>query len=260
MKRLLAALGLLALAATAHAHYPVLEADTPEVHPGETVTIDFGNGHPFLNDRFHVSRPRRVDVLDPWGGRHSLTAAITTAGTPHVRAWRVQHTLPDAGDYVFGFDCGPFVEPPQRQINDYAKLIVHAHGAQVGWDQLLGHPLEILPLTRPYALPVGATFRGRVLLQGEPMGEAAVEAETYTDTLPDPLPELARYRRDERCDADGNFAITLDRPGWWLLSVATDGGPGRQGSSPFPVDRAVLWLFVGDHDGSRRPLAPVFPD
>ena len=92
------------------------------------------------------------------------------------------------------------------------------------------------------------------------MQEGAVEAETYTDQVPDPLPELMEYRRWEQTDADGRFSITLDRAGWWLLSVASDGGPGEQGSlMPNPCVRAVFWVYVGPWDESQRRVFPA-PD
>ena len=241
------------------AHYPMLHADTGFVEPGEDVAIEFSIGHPFANDRFHVNRPGVVRVVPPLGGRPKyLTAAVTTAGTERLRAWRVNYTPQLAGDHVVSFTCRPYTEPPQRQIDDYAKLVVHAKGAQIGWDRIVGDPIEIVPLTRPYGLPVGATFRGKVLLHNRPYEGAVLEAETYTDTVPDPLPELMTYRRAEHTDANGSFAITLDRRGWWLLSVATDGGPGQQGTSRRRVQRAVFWLFVGEWDESqRRPLPPL---
>ena len=242
------------------AHYPMLEADAGIVDPGETVTVEFSVGHPYTNDRFPVRRPALVDAWSPTAGRPAhLTAAVTTAGTPEVRAWRVQYTAQAPGDHVLSFRGMPYSEPPKRQIDDYAKLIVHVRGAQIGWNRVVGDPLEIVPLTRPYGLPVGATFRGKVLLNHHPYADGVLEAETYTDTLPDPLPELMEYRRAERTDAEGGFSITLDRRGWWLLSLATDGGPGEQGLSNQRVQRAVLWLFVGEWDDSQRRVLPPIP-
>ncbi|MEZ6184225.1 MAG: DUF4198 domain-containing protein [Planctomycetota bacterium] len=258
----LALTGILVLAAGAPvlAHYPMLEAEAPIVEPGETVTVEFSVGHPYTNDRFPVRRPARVRAFSPSSGRPAyLTAAITTAGTPEVRAWRVDYTPDVPGDHVLSFTGLPYSEPPRRQIDDYAKLVLHARGAQIGWNRVVGDPLEIVPLTRPYGLPVGATFRGKVLLHDQPFADGVLEAETYTDVTPDPLPELMEYRRAERTDPNGCFAVTLDRAGWWLLSVATDGGPGEQGLSNRRVQRAVFWLWVGPYDASMRRALPPIP-
>lgn len=242
---------LLALVATALGHYPMLEPDRAIVDPGQAVTIEYSIGHPFVNDRFPARKPR-VKVFDPQGLSQDLTA---TPATPEQRAWRVSYTPEREGDYVFAWTGGLFSEPPQRQVFDFGKVVIHARGAQIGWSQVVGHELEIVPLTRPYGVPVGTSWRGQVLLGGQPMIGGVVEAETYTEAVPEPLPELMEYRRAERTDPQGCFAVTFDRAGWWLLSVATDGGPGEQGSSPRPQRRAVFWLFVGGWDESRtRPL------
>jgi len=254
------AAGLLA-AGTAAAHYPMLEAERAVVDPGTPVRIRYAIGHPFVNDRFDVRPPQAVLVYYPQRRRpRELTDAVTETGSDALRAYDVVFTPPKPGDYVLSWRCGIFSEPPQRQVDDYAKLILHARGGQVGWDRAIGDPLEIVPLTRPYGLPVGATFRGQVLENGLPMQDGVVEAETYAERIPEPLPELMEYRRAERTDPSGCFAVTFDEPGWWLLSVATDGGPGQQGGARAGtvVKRAVLWLFVGPWDESHaRDLTPI---
>ncbi len=244
----LAGLGALA---QARAHYPVLSPDAPRVEKGETVTVGCWVGHPFVDDRFPMARPTRVRVFNPLGVATDLTGKLERFGAPETPAWRVAFAPDKTGDWILSWQLQVF-EPPQRRVTDHAKVVVHVGRDQVGWSRPLGDPLEIVPLTRPYGLPAGAAFRGQVLEEGRPMLGGVVEAETYhRGPLPDPLPELAAYRRAERTDPTGCFAIGLDRPGWWLLSVASDGGPGEQGGVPI-VTRAALWVFVGDLPPPRR--------
>ncbi|MDC3378656.1 DUF4198 domain-containing protein [Planctomycetota bacterium] len=238
---------VLATTATAWAHYPMLLADRGSVDPGQPVTIEYAIGHPYMNDRYDAPRLRRVRVMAPRRSPRSITADITTSTTPEgTRSWQVSYTPEREGDYVFSFH-GEYTERPARNIWDFAKVVIHCRGAQMGWERPVGDPLEIVPLTRPYAIPVGTVFRGQVMHSDRRAGPGMfVEAETYTDVLPDPVPELAEYRWEQLTDPNGCFSIVLNKRGWWVLSVAEDGGPGNQGSMNRPVRRAVLWVFVGE--------------
>lgn len=243
---------VLAVVATSvvQAHYPMLLVSAPFVRPGDEVRVELTIGHPYVNDRFAVDPPGRVRVYPPRGPAMDVTAQVTTASCAYEGAelptYRLAFVPRKPGDYTFSWELRMFTEPPSRRVIDYAKVVVHVGDAQIGWArEPVGTPLEIVPLTRPYAIRPGDTFRGQVLEGGRPMLGGIVEGETYTEALPDPMPELAVYRRAERTDPSGAFAMTLDRPGWWLLSVATDGGPGEQGTLPHPAHRAVLWVYVG---------------
>ena len=54
-------------------------------------------------------------------------------------------------------------------IIHYTKVVVNAMGAEEGWDTLVGFPVEIEPLVRPYGLWTGNAFRGIVKKHGEPV-------------------------------------------------------------------------------------------
>lgn len=239
------------LAASAvEAHYPMLLVSAPFVMPGDEVRMELTIGHPYVNDRYAVEAPGRVQVFPPRGPAANLTAQVTTGtcsyGGEELPTYRLAYVPRKPGDYTFSWELRMFSEPPARRVVDYAKVVVHVGDAQIGWArEPIGTPLEIVPLTRPYAVRPGDTFRGQVLEGGRPMVGGIVEGETYARGDPEPLPELAVYRRAERTDGSGTFGMTLDRPGWWLVSVATDGGPGEQGTLPHPAHRAVFWVYVG---------------
>jgi cobalt/nickel transport protein len=250
MRRSIIVLTALVLAAPlVHAHFPMLIVDRPFLAPGDEVTIDFTIGHPYVNDRFAAERPTRVRVFTPLGGAQDLTARVTTQTVTFqdeaLQSHRVAFTPRKTGDYVFSWELKLFNEPPKRLVIDFAKVVVHVGEDQIGWWQKVGTPIEIVPLTRPYAIKPGDTFRGQVFEGRGPMMGGVVEGETYTDVMPYPAPELAFTRRAERTDSTGAFSMTLDRAGWWLISVASDGGPGEQGSLDHPAQRAVLWVYVG---------------
>jgi uncharacterized GH25 family protein len=248
-----------AFLAAAYAHFPVIEPDAGTVNKGDTVKIRYGVGHLFANDRFDVDRPMRVRLYPPGASERrfqDMTAAITSAGNAYVRAYELEFEAKREGDYVLGFECGLYHEPPARKVEDYAKMVIHVRGAQMGWWRRLGHALEIIPLTRPYSIPVGGTFRGRVLDRGQPLAGAFVEAETTPPADGETPVELAQYRFENRTDSDGCFAVTFNTPGWWVLGAATDGGPGMQGGSPHPARRAIFVVFVGEWDDTYRRVFP----
>lgn len=260
---LAAALAALALAPLVRAHYPMLIASRAFAAPGDQVQIDFTIGHPYVNDRFAAEPPARVRVFPPRGAPEDATAKVKQ----EVLQWegqqlpmsRLTYTLHKPGDYVFSYECRLFTEPPKRQVIDFAKVIIHVADGQMGWWRKVGTPIEIVPLTRPYAIVPGDTFRGQVFEAGQPMLGGVVEGESYVDPIPDPMPELAFTRRAERTDPSGCFSMTLDRAGWWLLSVATDGGPGEQGTLDRPAHRAVLWVYVGEPPPVKAPDADDAP-
>jgi len=295
---LLLGLGLVAAAAPlARAHYPMLmfigeegQRLGPVFAEGELVTCDYTIGHPFADDRFAILEPpSRVDLFSPLGGEpkslliaHVASTTLQFAGQD-VEASRIRFRVPrkEAGDFILALETKYF-EKPSRNLRDYTKIYLHVPGDvtpghQLGWSQSTGAPLEILPLTRPYWIPVGGVFRGQVVQRLEskgrkesaPLRGGVVEAETWgAEGVTSVVPELAAYRRAELTDPNGCFGVTLDRAGWWLVSVALDGGPGEQGGLEDRVtQRAVAWIFVGppprqvtyDHFPGSRPRDPSQP-
>jgi cobalt/nickel transport protein len=256
-----AGVAVIASSALAWAHYPMAITPKGMTEPGEAVEFLLTNGHPFMNDRFNAPRPEKVGVYPPERRYRSLISKVTSATTAQgTRAFKVRYTPKEAGDYIFSFHTGEVREKPQRRVVDFVKLILHVRhesGAQVGWRRVIGDPLEIVPLTRPYAIPVGTAFRGKVVFntrsgprgrefQSQPMLEGVVEAESFTPDRRPGWAYLPRNRLAVQTDDNGIFSVTLPQAGWWLLSCATDGGPGEQGSTKMLVRRAVLWLYVGD--------------
>ena len=73
-----------------------------------------------------------------------------------------------------------------------------------------------------------------------------VEAETRSRPLPRRGAYLPAFRLNVKTDNDGVFAVSLPQKGWWMLSAATDGGPGEQGTSKILQRRAVMLVHVGD--------------
>lgn len=262
---------IVGLSGAAFAHYPLVETAEGLVAPNKPVEFLISSGHPFMNDRVDAPKVGRVGVYPPQRRFRDLTKKVTETKTAAgTSAYRLVHTPTFSGDWIYSFHCGETLEKPQRRVTDYVKLILHVRtesGAQIGWRQTVGDPLEIVPLTRPYLIPVGSVFSGKVVFNvpagprdfdARPMVEGVVEAESYT---PDRRPGHA-YLPENRLGVvtndRGAFNITLPTAGWWMITVATDGGPGEQGLSPLGQRRAALWVQVGGTVYDRYP-AEVAP-
>jgi cobalt/nickel transport protein len=241
MRRLLVPALTACLAGAALAHFPLLLPDRPQAELGKPSLLELGYGHPFEAERGAARRPLAFRVHPPAGAPVDLTAALEPTGTDATRGWRASYVPAQRGDHLVEVEGAP-AEHEGRLERDWVKLVLHVPAVQAGWDRVLGRPLELAPLTRPYGLPVGATFRALVLRDGKPLAGALVEVERKNDAPPAELPPEPFVTRVEKADPQGAVAVTLDAPGWWVL-VASAERPGAEGGAE--LHRAALWVFVG---------------
>lgn len=236
-------------ARVASAHFPVLLMDRPWAKKGDAVLIDYRFGHPFEASYIDVAAPERIGVLPPEGECIVLGEKVEEMafgdGAAKARGWRVRYVPEERGDHIVHLTAAPVVHEGKAFI-DLVKTVLHVQ-AQRGWDASVDHPLEIVPLTRPYGLAPGASFRARVLRAGAPLAGAEVAVERRNVRPPEPLPPDEMITRVEKTDAGGAFAATLDAPGWWVVAVEADAGTKVQieKESLPAVHRASLWVFVG---------------
>jgi len=223
--------------AVAEAHFPILTAERPFVSRGEAVAITYGYGHPFEVEVAPARAPEAFVVHPPRGAAVDLTDALRPTGGDEAMAWIADFTPETRGDHVVAV-AGPEVAHQGSRYQHFTKLVLHVPAVQAGWDRLVGHPLEVEPLTRPYGLPVGVNFRARLLASGAPLAGAVVEVERKNGAPPDDLPPEPFITRVEKTGADGEVAVTLDAPGWWIVSAGHDVGDGLS-------HRASLWVYVG---------------
>lgn len=226
---------LLLLSGTALAHFPLLFPATPWGALGQEVELVHAFGHPFEVERAPAARPARWSVFPPSGAPVDLLPQLGAEAGPRDE-WRARYTPRERGDHVVSL-TGPVTEHEGERAQDFVKVVLHVPAVQGGWDRVLGDPLEVVPLTRPYGVVVGGSVRAEVLADGQPLAHAAVEVEYCNTTPPDPLPPEPFVTRVEKTDRVGAFSTTLERAGWWILSASRD--------TPAGVQRASLWVHVG---------------
>lgn len=226
---------LLLLAGAALAHFPILFPATPWGALDQEVELLHAFGHPFEVERAPAGRPVRWTVLAPGGAPTDLLATLGDAQAPQLE-WRARYTPRERGDHVVAL-TGPIVEHDGERSQDFVKVVLHVPAVQKGWDRVVGDPIEVVPLTRPYGIAVGGGVRAEVVADGKPLPHAEVEVEYCNERAPASLPAEPFVTRVEKTDRAGAFSTTLERAGWWILSVSRGTDKGTQ--------RASLWVHVG---------------
>ncbi len=109
-----------------------------------------------------------------------------------------------------------------RRYAKYAKTVVEVGKGARAFDRVLGHPLEIIPLSDPSALRAGDTLRVRLILLGESARGAKVHA-GFVLPGPTALTDTAAARRSAvadvsaETDSSGIARIVVKRAGLWNI-------------------------------------------
>ncbi len=227
----------------------VTAADEPKVH------LDILFTHP-MEQRpvMEMGRPRRFGVLVD-GQRRDLLPALTPCKVEGKTAFTCTTRVSEPGDYVFFIEPAPYWEAAEKKwIVHYTKVVVDAFGAEQGWDAMVGLPVEIEPLVRPYGLWVGNTFRGIVRHNGKPAPFATVEVEFYNQGNRVKPPHAAFVTQVIKTDAAGVFAYSMPMAGWWGFAALVNGSQRQKGPDGLPADvelGGLIWVKTVDMTGTR---------
>ncbi len=196
---------------------------------------------------FVVNRGRRTDLAG------SLVPISWTSAENANTAYEAEVRLRGLGDHVFVLIPAPYFEATEdAYIQQITKTIINVGSLPTDWDEPLGLPAEILPLTKPYAVYAGGTFSGVVLGGGEPVPFAEIEVEFMN--FPPNLqtnafavegvttpPGEALATLSIRADASGSFTFGLPRAGHWGFAALGVGPEDSHGGKGLSQD-AVLWV------------------
>ncbi len=238
---------LLLLPCLAQAHFQELIPSVPllDAASGTQLRLDLRFTHPQENGPvMAMAKPARMAVVVE-GGEQPLDDKLVADKCQGQPCYHLDYRVPGPGTYRFLVEPAPYWEPAEgKWITHYTQVVVDAFDAGSGWDAPLGLPVEILPLTRPFALWRGATFSGVVLQDGEPVPFAPIEAEwRNSDGLS--LPGGPYTTFELRADANGTFHFSAPRAGWWGLAALVDGEarPGPDGEPAAVELGGLLWLY-----------------
>jgi uncharacterized GH25 family protein len=107
------------------------------------------------------------------------------------------------------------------------------------WDKVLGHELEIVPLSDPLTVAPGQTLRLRVLFRGKPLPGGKVErGDGVTVVAEDDIPRFTT-------DSDGVAAIPIVKAGPTQLVIDHDVSPSATPNlAATDMYNATLWYML----------------
>lgn len=257
----------------AHADTPAAGTSVPETDPtppgiAQEVDVLMTRMDPFRHLAEEMSMPQLFAVLRfdehtlPRDGvmqpeRVDLLGDVEEAQYLDKKAWGANVALDKPGLYQFIIETRPWWnEAAQRYDQHYVKSFLPVYGVETGWEHPAGLPVEIVPLSRPFGLSNPALFSGRVLDHGKARAGVTIRAQRINlenRPVPSRWHEDVAVRSNER----GEFALVLNRPGWWCCTAIMEGTPlkGNDGDPrPLQIGSSV-WVYVDAADG-QRPAQP----
>ena len=239
------------LAATVHSHFQVLVPSKDNVPAADrTVELDILFTHPMEGGPvMEMARPKQFGVL-VGGKKTDLSAALKARKVSGKTAYAASYKVRRPGDHVFYLEPAPYWEPAERKmIVHYTKVVVNGLDSGEGWDGLVGFPVEIEPLVRPYGLWTGNVFRGIVRKGGKPVPFAEIEVEYRNVGGKVAAPCDAFVTQVIKADAAGVFCYAMPRAGWWAFAALIDGDEKMTGPAGKKVDvelGALMWVRTVD--------------
>lgn len=239
-------------AGEAQSHFQVLipSTDVVAAQQSKTVTLEIVFTHPMEQGPvMQMGKPRRLGVL-VGGKQHDLMKGLKPRKVDGKTTFTCGVRVPAPGDYVFFIEPAPYWEPAERKmIVHYTKVVVDVMGAETGWDAMVGFPVEIEPLVRPFGLWTGNAFRGIVKRDGKPVPFAQIEVEYYNRGRKVKIPNDAFITQVIKADAAGVFSYTMPKAGWWGFAALVDGDQKINGPEGKPVDvelGGLIWVKTVD--------------
>jgi cobalt/nickel transport protein len=237
--------GVLALPAAAHFQEIIPSADVlPE---GGDVTLDLVFTHPFEGGPvMEMKRPAEIGVM-AGGSKIDLADKLVETSKNGVAAWTLSYDLPEPGAAIFYVTPQPYWEPSEgKYIVHYSKVVVDSYASGEGWDDMVGLPVEIQPLTRPTGLWAGNVFSGVVTKAGKPAPFAEIEVEFINDTGIK-APNDAYITQVIKADANGTFTYAMPSAGWWGFAALLEGDQPMKSpeGQDVPVEEgALIWVHT----------------
>ena len=245
-----AMVGLMVCPASAHFQVLIPSTDIVTAEGKKTVTLNVVFTHPMeQGPAMEMAPPKQFGVL-VGGEKQDLRSALKPKKVDGKTAYDAAYRVKAPGDYVFFVEPAPYWEPAeQKMIVHYTKVVVDAFGAEEGWDAMVGFPVEIEPLVRPYGLWTGNAFRGIVRKGGKPVPFAEVEVEYYNEGKKVSIPSDPFVTQVIKADSNGVFTYVMPRAGWWSFAALVDGDEKMRNPDGKLVDvelGALIWVRAVD--------------
>lgn len=252
-RKLLTGCAAIFLATPALAHFQEILPSQDVLPEGGAVTVDLAFTHPVEGAPvMAMERPAQFGMLHD--GEHTdMLSRLVEKPHDGAMAWSLEAEIETPGAAIFYVEPQPYWEPAEQKfIVHYSKVVVDSYASGEGWDELVGFPVEIEPLTRPTGLWTGNQFRGVVLKGGEPVPFAEIEVEFVNDGSVVP-PNDAFITQVIKADANGTFSYTMPKSGWWGFAALLDGDTpmtSPEGNEVVVEEGALIWVRATDMSGN----------
>lgn len=242
---------VLAVAVQANAHFGmVIPSQDIVTQDNKTLGLSLSFSHPFELVGMDLVGPKQFYVVKD-GEKTDLLNTLQDTKVMSKKGWQTSYEIKRPGVHHFVMEPTPYWEPAEDlSIIHYTKVIVPAFGADEGWDESLGLPTEIVPLTRPFGNYQGNSFSGQVLLGGKPVSGAEVEVEYYNKDAK--LSPSSDYHITQvvKADANGVFSFTCPLAGWWGFAALNEADytlKNPEGAEKGVELGAVLWVYMTEY-------------
>jgi len=243
---------LLLAAASVRSHFQVVVPSTDVVtaEGDRTVGFDILFTHPMEQGPvMEMGKPRQFGVLVR-GRKTDLLETLKPRKVSGKTAYTSAYKVSRPGDHVFYLEPAGYWEPAEEKtIIHYTKVVVSGLAWGRGWDAMVGFPVEIEPLVRPYGLWTGNLFRGIVRKGGKPVPFAEIEVEYYNEGGLVKVPNDAFVTQVIKADAAGVFSYAMPRAGWWSFAALIDGDEKMKSPDGKMADvelGALIWVKTTD--------------
>ena len=248
MKRILLSVFLLLFSVNLFAHFQVIMPDKYCVNQktGNNLVLTYIFMHPFEQNYMNMAKPIEAGVFIN-GKKIVFTNKLKEHKIQKFTYWTANYKIRRPGDHIFYVIPKPYFEPAEDKfIKHITKVDVNAFGLENGWDKPVGLKAEIVPLTRPYGVWNGNTFRGLVLFKGKPAANVRVEIEYYNKNGKIKAPNEDFIPQVVKTDKNGIFTFTMPLSGWWgFAALMTDDKKIERNGKKYPVELgAVYWIYV----------------
>jgi cobalt/nickel transport protein len=251
-KSVVSAIAIMLVVLPVMAHFQVIlpSPDMVTADGSRTIELSFVFTHPMEQSPvMNMGEPTQVGVL-VMGQKQDLKETLQVKPVDGVNTYTATYKVKAPGDHIFYIEPAPYWEPAEeKMIIHYTKVVVNAFGEEEGWDAMVGFPVEIEPLVRPYGLWTGNIFRGIVKKDGQPVPFAEIEVEYYNEGNAVTIPADAFVTQVIKADANGVFSYAMPKAGWWGFAALLDGDEPMQNPEGNMVDvelGGLMWIKVVD--------------
>ncbi len=239
---------LLCFCGVSFPHFAVIlpSDDIIEEKDPKTIILRLYFMHPFEQEWMNLEKPKSF-FAKIGKEKMDLLKTIREIKVQGKKAWKVSFEVKRPGDHVFFFEMNPYWEEAEEKfIVHCPKVILQAFGKEDIWEEEVGLPVEIIPLTRPYGLWVGNTFRGMVKVKGKPLPFCRVEVEYFNEGKRVKASKSPYITQVIKTDANGVFTYSFPKAGWWGFSAITDAPYKlKKDGKEYPVELGgIMWIKV----------------